>query len=258
MEALYTVPTTILSAVFLGLLLLAIEVGIRVFVFKRAEGAEASGGTFGVVLGAVLALLGLLLAFSFSMSAARYDARRVLQVQEANAIGTLYLRADLLDDTQRDALRKQVRDFTDLRLAIHDAKDREQAATLARQTSATQEKIWAIVTTAARDAPETHAMSLLVSAANDVFDISTARTASYRAHVTEVIPLMIVIVSLISALLIGASGGPVNQRNWLAMLAFASTLTIVLFAILDLDRPRQGLIQIPQTLMQELRDSMGP
>ncbi len=257
MDALYSVPSIVLSAAFMGLLLLAMEIGIRGFGLKRNEGTEAAGPTYGVVLGSVLALLGLLLGFSFSMSAGRYDTRRLLQLEEANAIGTLYLRADLLSDSERDALRPLIREFTDLRLAIHDAPDRPQAEALHAQTLALQAKIWAIVTTAARNSPESDSLALLVDSANAAFDVSTARTASYRQHVSEVIPLMIVIVSMIGAMLLGAGGGPMNQRNWLALLAFAGCLAIVFFAILDLDRPRKGLIQIPQTLMQEVRSGMG-
>lgn len=256
MTTLYSIPSPLLALAFMLLLLGGVDIGRRWSRRSPSAPEQGSGAILNVVLGAVLALLGLLLAFAFSLSAARYDVRRMLQLQESNAIGTLYLRADLLPTGSAEALRAEIRQFVDLRLALHDAADPQAALELHKQTQATQTRIWKLVIAAAQASPEADALSLPISAANEVFDISAARTMAYRSHVSEVILLMLGAVAFVSALLLGASSGGLARRPWLATLAYAGTLAMVLFTILELDRPRHGVIRIHQTLMEELRDSI--
>ena len=98
----------------------------------------------------------------------------------------------------------------------------------------------------------------VVQSVNELIDASAARTVYYQNHVPEVILLMLLVVALVSSLLIGFAFGTSNKRNPIATFVFAMTLTMVVFTLLDLDRPRRGLIRTGQLTMFSLQNSLEP
>jgi hypothetical protein len=246
-------------ALFIGILIL-MEIGRWIGSRRLAldpKGARAGTGT---VEGAVFAMVGLLIAFTFSGAASRFDSRRDLIVQETNAIGTAYLRLDLLSVTVRPALRDLFRQYVEARLETY-RRVTDQPATMAAMAEASrlQGQIWQQTVAAGQlegSAPD--AIRLLLPALNEMIDITTTRTLAAKQHPPLVIYLMLVALTLASALLAGYDMAGGKSRNWLHILGFASVMAIAIFIIIDLEFPRIGLIRVDafDQALVDLRDSM--
>lgn len=194
---------------------------------------------------AIYALLGLMVAFTFSGATSRFDIRRAQTVQEANAIGTAYLRLDLLPPAAQPALRDKFRRYTEERIAVYRAlPDLEASQAHAARAEALQAEIWTGAIAALRDAPA-QASLLLVPALNDMIDITTARAIALRTHTPTVILGALVVLTLVCSLLVGygLAGGKPFATN-LHMIGFALMMTVTIYVILDLDHPRVGLIRL--------------
>ncbi len=230
---------------FLGMLLL-LDVGRRIGARRRAQDPEGAGAGIGAVDGAVFALLGLLIAFTFSGAAARFDARRALIVEEANNIGTAYLRLDLLPGEAQPALRDLFRRYVDSRLETYRKLPDFKAATAELDRSILlQGEIWTQAVAAGRleGAPPAATM-LLLPALNQMIDITTTRTMAAQMHPPMIIFAMLCGLALASALLAGFGMAGGKSRDWLHMLAFAAVLALAVYVIIDIEYPRLGLIRV--------------
>ncbi len=238
---------------FLGMLALQ-EVGHRVGRRRAKKATAAEESSAGVVDGAVFALLGLLLAFQFAGAAGRLDKRREIVVQEANAIGTAYLRLDLLGSEQQSELRDLFRRYTDARIRMYDVLPDLAAAEVEKTTSQTlQGEIWSRAVAACRGGATPPAL-LLLPALNEMIDVTTTREISARTHVPPLVVALLFAVALMSALLAGVAMPRDQERNLLHMVVFAAVTAILVYAILDLEYPRLGFIQIGAA-DQALRDT---
>jgi hypothetical protein len=246
-------------ALFVGMLLL-LELGRRVGVRRLADDPEGAQTGTGAVDGAVFALLGLLVAFTFSGAASRFDERRSLIVQEANDIGTAYLRVDLLPAGAQPALRDLFRRYVDSRLEVYrKLPDIEAAkAELARSTRL-QGEIWNYAVAAGRmeGAPPAATM-LLLPALNQMIDITTTRTMALQTHPPLVIFAMLFGLALAGALLAGYGMAGGKSRSWIHMLGFAAIMAGAVYVIIEIEYPRMGLIRVDafDQALVALRDSM--
>lgn len=241
-------------ALLLGLLI-CVRLG---FVLGRRYRVKSDPSTLS---GAVFGLLGLLLAFSFSGAAGRFEHRRELITQEANAIGTAYLRIDLLPAAQQAPLREAMQRYVQLRLDIYQATPGSAAVSKAWADSvAMQQQIWNQATTAAQASGNTATLSLMASALNEMFDITTTRLTATRDHPPTVIDLMLFLLALMSALLAGYGMSDGEQVPWLQVTVFAVALTVTVFVIRDLEYPRLGLIKVnaADQLLIETLQGMTP
>ena len=239
------------AAVFLFLpglffvMLLLLEVGRRVGLRQTRDETEHERGGRGLVEAAIYGLLGLLIAFTVSGAASRFDARRVLTVQEANAIGTAYLRLDLLLAAAQPALRAKFRDYTQERLAVFQSiPDLDASSAHESRATQLQAEIGSGAIAALRDAPQP-ATLLLLPALNDMIDITTSRAIAARAHTPSILLGALAVLAVFCCLLTGyslAGGRPLNSA--LHMLGFALVVTLTIYIILDLDHPRVGLIRL--------------
>jgi hypothetical protein len=251
--------TLLAMGLFVGILIL-LEVGRRLGNQRLASDPEGARAGTGVVEGAIFALVGLLIAFTFSGAASRFDARRDLIVQETNAIGTAWLRLDLLPAGTQPAIRERFRQYVDARLEVYrKLPDIEAArAELARAT-ALQEDIWTQAVAAGRlEGAPPPATMLLLPALNEMFDITTTRTMATQMHPPIVIYGMLVGLALASALLAGYGMAGGKSRNWLHILGFAAVMAVAVYVIIDLEFPRLGLIRVDtfDQALVELRASM--
>jgi hypothetical protein len=249
-----------LAVALLGALLLVIELGRRIGTRAMAGDPVGAQAGAGVVDAAVFGLLGLLVAFTFSGAATRFDVRRQLVVEEANAIGTAYLRLDVLPAAAQPALRARFREYLESRLAAYRAMPDMAAveAELAR-TTRLQEEIWRRAVAACGEpgvAPSTS--TLVLPALNAMIDIVTTRTVAAQTHQPVVIFAMLFALMLVGALLVGYGMSGVPSRNWVHMIGFALAVTVVMYVILDLEFPRVGLIRLDRfdRLLEELRPTM--
>ena len=250
----------VVGGMFIGMLLL-LEIGRRLG--ERAltgDPAAAKSGS-GAVEGAVFGLMALLIAFTFSGAATRFDTRRALVVEEANNIGTAWLRLDLLPVTAQPPLREKFRQYVDARLAAYD-KLPDIAAAMVEMARATtlQNEIWKDAVAACRDSGSSPATMLLLPALNQMIDITTTRTVAARTHPPVVIYVMLVLLVLAGSLLAGYGMANGKARNWFHAFAFALIMSIAMYVILDFEFPRIGLIRVnayDQVLM-DVRQSMNP
>lgn len=252
--------TSFLSAIALMLVMLAcLEAGRRIGRRRAAREGDGAAKGIGAIDGAVFGLLGLLVAFTFSGAASRFDTRRQLIVQETNAIGTAYLRLDLLQAADGAALRDAFRQYLDTRLAAYRAMP-DIPATRAALDRATDQQtaIWQRGVAACRRDPTPVPCSLLLPALNEMFDITTTRTAALMTHPPAVIYVMLFALAAASSLLAGYAMAESRTRRLTHMISFAATLSITVYVILDVEFPRLGLIRVDDfdAALIQLRSSM--
>jgi hypothetical protein len=245
---------------FLGMLLF-LEIGRRITIRRRKQDAGVSGEGVGAVDGAVFALLGLLIAFTFSGASSRFDARRQLIVEETNDIGTAYLRLDLLPADLQPALRESFRRYLDTRIEVYQKlPDMAAAKESLAKANELQSQIWrqAVAATRAQGAPPA-APILLLPALNAMIDITTTRTMATQMHPPTVVFVMLFGLALAASLLAGFGMTGNKVRCWLHMLGFALAMAVAVYVILDIEYPRLGLIRVDafdQALI-DLRASMN-
>jgi hypothetical protein len=194
---------------------------------------------------AIFGLMGLMIAFTFSGAASRYELRRQLTVEEANAIGTAYLRLDLLPAASQPALREKFRRYVGTRLAVYRVlPDVGASATQAAIAVTLQKEIWTGVVAALQEAPP-QATILAVPALNQMIDITTTRAITAHAHTPILIFAVLLILALVCSLLAGYVLATTKTRHTrLHLVAFAVVVTLTIYVIFDLDYPRFGLIQL--------------
>lgn len=244
-------------ALFLGMLA-CLEIGRRLGLRRLSRHADTSG--FGAAESAIFALFGLLIAFTFSGSLERFNSRRMLIADEANAIGTAYLRVDLLGAGDQPDVRKLFREYVDSRLSVYRAlPDLEKALSELQRSNGLQTPLWnrVIPATRAADAHPSVTM-LLLPALNEMFDITTTRTMAARTHPPTVIYLLLFLLGLGCALLAGHAMAGDRTWSWLHALGFAAFVALAAYVILEVEYPRAGLIRVSafDEVLVQLRDSM--
>jgi hypothetical protein len=211
-----------------------------------AQYGEARAPSVSSLEAAVFALMGLLIAFTFSGALDRFDKRRAQIVDEANAIGTAWLRLDLVPASAQAGLRQSFRDYVDSRIATYQKLPDLQAARaeLAR-SSALQSQIWSQAVAATR-LPEARpsAEVVLMPALNEMFDITTVRVMATQMHPPTVVYAMLIGLALVSALLAGYQSSADPVHDWLHWVGFAAIIAFTVFVILDIEHPRMGWVRI--------------
>ena len=239
-----------ISAFFvLPVMLVLIEFGRRFRIQHKAPQESTA------IENAIFALFGLLLAFTFSGAVERYDRHRELLVEETNAIGTAYLRLDLLPPASQPAIRQLFRDYTTSRLHLYDAVSDE----ISPVTEHLQRDIWhQSVAAATAPGANVDATKILLPALNTMIDISATRRNAFNMHPPQVVFLLLFVFSGGAAFLGGYSMA-VHGRSWFHMFALALAVTLTIYATLEIEYPRQGLIRLAETdkTLIELRDSMN-
>ncbi len=246
------------TALFFGTLAL-LEVGRRIRQHQRRQHGEGVGVGVGPVEGAAFGLMSLLLAFTFSGAASRFDSRRELIGAEANAIGTVYQRLDLLEPAARPALQQKLRSYVDARLALyHAGKDRDRVRLAQAQVAGLQREIWERAVEAVRSAPVPNVAVPLLPAVNEMTDAAATRAVTSLIHPPLIVYLLLGMVSLMCALMAGYSMGARESRSWLHMIGFAAVFAVTFYVIVDLEYPRLGLFRITEfdRVLVELRAGM--
>jgi hypothetical protein len=244
---------------FFGMLTL-LELGLRLGVRCRPKESEGERGSLGTIEGAVFALFGLLMAFTFSGAALRFNEKRMLIAEEANTIETAYLRLQLVPEV-RPQLQQLFRRYVDSRIETYRSLPNMEAARLEMATSKSlQEAIWTEAIAATR-LPDSHpaAAWLLLPALNNMIDITTTRTMALQAHPPRIIYVLLLSLGLICSLLVGYRMAGGQSRSWLHLLSFTVITVIVVYVMLDIEFPRAGLIRLETAdqVLLELRDHMG-
>jgi len=247
------------ACLFFGMLLFS-EVGRRIGIASLARDPEGLAKGTGAAEAAVFGLMGLIMAFTFSGAASRFEDRRHLITAEVNAIGTAYLRIDLLPGDSQPEMRGLFRRYADVRsVAYRNMEDQNATKAKLAEAEVLQKDIWTKALAACRqqEAPAQAAM-LLLPALNEMIDITTTRAIATQNHPPLVVFLLLGALSLVGALLVGYDTSPNKDRSWLHMVVFAAIISLAVFVIVDLEFPRLGLIRIDAAdqVLIELRKSM--
>ena len=236
------------------LLFLLLALFFRLGVWLRSRGKHGEGRTDdeGYLLSAALALLGLLIAFTFSLALNRYDNRRNLVVQEANAIGTAWLRAGLIEGDTGRHLQRSIARYADVRLDLPKSADDMHVARIETYTARMQSQLWQEMKTDIASLPAPIATTL-IAAMNEMFDIAASRKAEREARIPPDILLVLVLCTAMSAAIIGYVLGNTGRSHRTVTTILFALLTLALLMILDLDRPWRGTITVSQQPMLDMR-----
>jgi len=222
------------------------------------HGEEGFAG-LGALEGGVFGLAGLLIAFTFTSAASRFDARRDLITKQANAIGTAWLRLDLLPAGHRAEIQGLFRAWMDELLAMrgHLGAATVVEASLARLAEM-QEAIWTKSVAGARSDPTVPATQVLLPALNDMFDTTSDRVLATRRHPPGAIFVLLTVFVLASALMAGYGMARAKETSRLHTIGFAAVMALAVYLILDLEYPRLGLVRVDRfdQALIELRATM--
>lgn len=252
--ALYKTGQIAIQAAFLALMLASTELGFRLG--RRSEGKvpDKTKSQVSAVEAAMLGILGLLLGFTMSMAVSRFELRKQNILEEANAIGTACLRTQLLPDVPGETIRNQLHEYTNVRIQFGMAgRDWGRIETLRKQGALLQKQIWGEAAAFAQKEPLR--ASLLMQSLNQVIDLEAARWKAFNDHVPDSVIYVNAMVGLLAAMLVGYTYGLSGRRHLLSMCVLSVAITIVLSVIVDLDRPRSGLIRVSQQPMIDLQRS---
>jgi len=244
--------------VFVGLVA-CLEIGFRLGRRTAAKNPERAHEGIGSIEAAVFALLGLLLAFSLSGATGRLDTRRQLIIDEANAIGTAYLRLDLLPPAEQPALRLLFRDYLDARLGVYERitdllASRQELA----RAAALQQEIWTRSVSASRQSTDPATELLFLPAINEMIDVTAARAIALNTHLPAPIVQLLIGMALLSGLVAGYAMAKRTSRSWIHVLLYSGLVAITLYVVLDVEYPRSGIIRLDAAdqALYELRDSI--
>jgi hypothetical protein len=205
---------------------------------------------FGLVEGATLTLLALIIGFSFSMSTTRYDLRKNYEESEANAIGTEYVRAGLLPGSDAAAVRAQLRKYTELRIAFYRTRDHEELMLIDADTAKLQSEMWSAVETPAKSQP-TPLMALTAAGMNDVLNSQGYTQAAWWNRIPSSAWALLIVIAICSNVLVGY-GARSAKGVMLFILPLVVSVSFLLIA--DIDSPRRGFIHVvPQNLVSLLQ-----
>jgi hypothetical protein len=209
---------------------------------------------FAVVQGATLTLLGLIIGFTFSMALTRYDQRKNYEEEEANAIGTEYVRADLLPEADAARVRELLRSYLEQRILFYTTRDEEELERVNRKTAKLQNDLWSAVKVPANAQP-TPLMALAVAGMNDVLNSQGYTQAAWLNRIPVGAWSLMAAIAVCSTILVG-----VGARDGKAGRGFIVVLPLVLsiafFLIADIDSPRRGLIRVVPQNLQSLAESL--
>jgi hypothetical protein len=240
----YLIDHWLIALVMFAVLVVSIEIGYRVGSRKR-EMPESDRSLMNGIGAAMLGLLGLLLGFTLAMAVGRWDDRRVIIVNESNAIGTLWLRAGFLEEPLRDELRQILYDYTDARIVLGGPRDDLEIWRSARAKSEIlKDKILSVIEHASSLELSNATLSSLINSANELIDVHEMRLASIENYLPVSLLLLLLGVAAAATSFLAWSFGAGTLGSRKAMLMLGVLITAVLLLIMDVNRPQRGMISV--------------
>jgi hypothetical protein len=246
MAAVLDYPVLVLVISFVGFWGSAL---IGKLIGRRRDGDRGDGDDFAFILGGTLTLLGLIIGFTFSMAVARYDQRKNYEEQEANAIGTEYVRADLMPGPEGEAVRGLLRSYLDQRIRYYQPLDDRQLRQLDVETARLQREMWEVVATYAAAKP-TPVAAVVMTGMNDVLNSQGYTQAAWWNRIPLAAWALVVGIAVFCNFLIGY-GAHGKRAIYLLILPVALSVTLLLIAAID--SPRGGLIRVIRVIPQNLQ-----
>jgi hypothetical protein len=242
---------------FIGTLLLvlvSVEAGYRWARYRQTRSQQEKEAPVGAMVGATLGLLAFLLAITFAMAADSFHARRVALLDEVNAIRTAYLRTDLIVEPQRTEVRKLLAEYVDERLHWVGVRGRAEPSHSPKEL---HDRLWAQAAAVDFNS-SSEVVSLFVESLNKVIDLHAERIlVRERSRIPGTVWVVLYLVAVLTLAAMGYHGGVAGTCRSPVMLAVALAFSLVIVLIVDLDRPGEGLIDVSQQMMIDLRDSLA-
>jgi hypothetical protein len=252
-ELLDYIPLSLLFGLMMVLFGVAVEGGYRLGMWRRKNLADEKEQPVGAMVASILGLVALVLGFTFSLAASRFDARRMAVLDEANAIGTTYLRTSFLPEPERGEVRQLLREYVDVRIKGTTGGDASESIV---KSEALQNEIWKRATKVAAAEP-TPISGLFIQTLNDMIDMHSKRVlVGIRSRIPLVIWLGVYGLAAMGMLSVGYQSGLSGTRRSPMMAILVATFSLVLLLIADLDRGQEGLLRIGQQSMVDLQRSM--
>ncbi len=243
LSLLQSAPTLAVAIILFVLLIVIYIFGYRLRTRSIKNHPEQNIEDLGAINGTLLGLLALLLAFTFGMSNSRYDTRRQLIIEEANNIGTVILRTDIYPDSMRQRMRAMLKDYVEARIAFYQAgMSTEKIISEYKKANEISSQLWSTIAAYSKVDNITTRTSELIPALNAMIDITTTRRAAGEATIPDSIMYFLFMLCLCSSFLLGYDRK--NKFDWIVVIGFALMLSMTVFTIIDLDRPRSGIINM--------------
>lgn len=258
-ELMYGIDSVLIAGGLLVAMLLVIEAGYRMGRAHEREETPTAKAHVNAIQASLLGILALLLGFTFSSALQRYDARSEAVVVEANAIGTAWQRTGLLPEPHRTAARAALRHYLDLRIvASGSPMDNYMGLEAMRvDTAEAQAALWESARRAAVAAPDPVTTGLYAESVNAAIDAYGSRNAALARRVPEVVLFLLLATFLMTGIVVGFATGVAGHRPSLASHVMVALIAILVFIILDLDRPRRGLVQVDHDSLLDLRGEVS-
>ncbi len=255
-EFMYDQPSILIASILFVSMLLSIELGYRLG--KGSRQSEMSKGQVSAIQGSLLGVLALLLGFTFSLALQRYDSRSAAVVDEANAIGTSWLRAQMLPGEMGKAVEAKLREYTAMRVASAKISldHAEQREAMLADAARLQADLWTLARQAVALDDRMVTTGLFIQSLNDTIDAFGTRDAALNRHVPEVVLILLYITFLMTGSILGYGSGVSGHRASPVAYVMVGLIVLLVFIIIDLDRPRRGLIEVRQDSLMELHASM--
>lgn len=252
-----------ISSVFIALILFVsmigtIEIGRTLGRRAQYSSDDTFKGYVNTVSGSLLGILALLLGFTFSLSLQRFDSRSEAVISESNAIGTTYLRSQLLPVSVLSDVQRTLRQYLDLRIKasmINLAHEHERDELLA-EAEKIQTTLWGYARQAVQEDPNPVTTGLFVQSLNELIDSFDRRNAELMRHVPEPVLILLYITFLMVGVALGYGAGIAGHWTPFITYILVTLIVVLVFIVVDLDRPRRGLIEVSQQSLIDLRTSL--
>lgn len=239
----YDLDFTVLYPLVVALSVGAASLGAWYGIRSHRRGARQED--LGMLAGAALGLLALLLAFSFSLAVERFDSRRTMVLEEANAIGSAANFALMLPETARQGVLDLLRDYAALRIGLGRPFDPGKLREDVARSVDLQSRLWNIAVTVTAAAPQSLPVYRFVGSLNEMNNVHESRLTVIRYRIPGEVMMMLLGVAMVAMALTGYHSGARGARRPVATLLMATTVGVVMTLVADLDRPARGFIQVP-------------
>ncbi|HEA28716.1 MAG TPA: DUF4239 domain-containing protein [Leeuwenhoekiella sp.] len=250
----YYFNSIFISLILFVVIVIANEIGMRIGEYHEGKSNNDIKSQTTAIQGSILGLLALILGFTFNMSIQRFDNRAAAEVAEANAIGTALLRTSLLPAPYDTNEKKLINNYINTRLAENDTDLTQQniRREYDKKIQDLQQQIWNTAIDAADQAPNPVKTGYFVQAVNDMIDAQGFRTDQLERHVPPAIFYLLFVIFIATGALIGYATGLGKRTSRTPALVLSFLISLLVFIIIDLDRPRRGTIQVKQDSMEHL------
>ena len=254
----YLIDHRLLALAMVAVLVIIVEISYRAGT-RWKDAPDSLRSQVSGIGAAMLGILGVLLGFTLSKAIARWDVRRDVIVEESNAIGTLWLRAGLLEDPLRDELRSALQEYTDTRIALGGSRGDLEALRSAHSEGAVlHAKIWSVVERADQPGTSPAILSTLIAGANELIDLHELRVASIENFLPAYLILLLPCITAAAVASLAWSFGATAERGRTPILLLALLICAVILLIMDVNRPQRGRIGVGVTTLERVQESITP